>query len=554
MPMESPYRRLRRQMLTVLLLFGLVPLLAIGVAGFLADKEEVESRTRRALEVALLGRKVVLERFLEARLDTLALAADSRPSAALATSEGLERVQALLKNQEGGLVDLALLDDGGGTLAYIGPYGPNPPGLDARGLEEVRVLGRHQSDVFLGLGRFPHLTLAVAKREGGALFLLKATLDAQALGALLAEGPLDAGTQIFVLDRSGKCQAHCGPLPPLADPGIGPLSVHPGVRFLEATRDGHPELLAATWLRHDRWVIVARHALPTLPQRIVAHPVVLAAFLACLLSVPPLSFLVARYRLRQIKALEAEHAALLESVAQTQKMATIGRLAATVAHEINNPLSVMHAQLGVVADCLAAEETPLAKDLLGRIKKIEAQIVRGGKVTHRLLSFSRRVGPDLAAVDVQAALEEAVGFVEKESEAAGTRIVRDYQLDMPTIRSSLSQMQQVFLNLINNAVDATGGGGEVVLTIRGADEGVLVSVSDNGPGIAEGALRHIFEPFHSTKSGDHAGLGLALCRELMQNLGGQIDVVSPPGQGTTFTLKFPLASPEGAPTAAGPKP
>jgi two-component system NtrC family sensor kinase len=532
-------------MLVVLLLFGLAPLLAMGVAGFLSNKEDVENHTRNVLEAMVQNRKATIELFLDARLDALAFAAASQPASVLASPTGLERVRQLLQHGTGDIVDLALLDGAGKPLAYTGPYGPISPESEARWLEDARVLGRYESDVFLGLGRFPHMLLAVAKREGGALYILRATIDAAVLGALVRQGGIESGADVFILDRAGEYQTRHGQTHQLlARAEIEPAPLHPGVRVTEAVHDGVREIVATTWLRRDRWLLVARQALPSFPRRLREHPIMTLAFVLGLLAVPPLSLLVARHRMRQIRGLEAERAALLESVAQSQKMATIGRLAATVAHEINNPLAVIHAQIGVISDCLAGETTPFARDVSERVKKIEAQVERGRKVTHRLLGFSRRVGSDVEPVDVQAALEEAVGFVEKETQAAGTRFVRNYQLDVPMVRTSLAQVQQVFLNLINNAVDALGGQGEVVLSIRRADDGVVVTITDNGPGIPEKQLRHVFEPFYSSKGGNHAGLGLAICRETMQNLGGDIAVASHPGQGTTFTLRFPLAPPD----------
>jgi two-component system NtrC family sensor kinase len=532
-------------MFTVLLVFGLTPLLAMGLAGFVANRGDLESHTRSALETIAHDRMATVELFLDARLDALALAAESQSVSALASPTGLERVRQLLQRGTGGIVDLALLDDAGKPLAYSGPYGAQAPEAEATWFQEARVLGRCESDVFLGLGRFPHMLLAVARREGGTLHVLKATIDARALGALLRQGGADSGADIFILDRAGEYQAQNGEAHQiLARAEIDRPPLHPGVRVTEAVRDGRRELVATAWLRRDRWLLVARRPLPSLPGQIRGHPILAVVFVLGFFSVPPLSLFVARHRLRQIQNLEAERAALLESVAQSQKMATIGRLAATVAHEINNPLAVIDAQLGVISDTLAGESTPFARDVAERLKKIEAQIERSRKVTHRLLGLARRVGPDLEPVDVQAALEDAVGFVEKATEASGTRFVRNYQLDVPMIRTSLSQMQQVFLNLINNAVDALGGQGEVVLTIRRSGDGVAVAIADNGPGIPEEQLRHVFEPFYTTKAGHHAGLGLAICREAMQNLGGDIEVASRAGEGTTFTLRFPLAPPE----------
>jgi two-component system NtrC family sensor kinase len=144
-------------------------------------------------------------------------------------------------------------------------------------------------------------------------------------------------------------------------------------------------------------------------------------------------------------------------------------------------------------------------------------------------------------VDIIAALEETVGFLEKDLEASRIQIIRDYSRDVPIIRSSLSQMQQVFLNLINNALDAVGKDGEVRLSVQCSDGGVLVTVEDTGPGISKNDLSRIFDPFFSTKSGDkqHSGLGLAICQEIMRNLDGRISVESTAGKGTVFSLWFP---------------
>jgi two-component system NtrC family sensor kinase len=113
------------------------------------------------------------------------------------------------------------------------------------------------------------------------------------------------------------------------------------------------------------------------------------------------------------------------------------------------------------------------------------------------------------------------------------------------IRSSLARVQQVFLNLLNNALDAVGREGEVRLAVRRFGDGVEVTVADNGPGIPDALRERVFEPFFSTKtdSPHNAGLGLAICRETMAGLGGTITVDSTEGQGTTFTLRFPGTPP-----------
>jgi len=227
-------------------------------------------------------------------------------------------------------------------------------------------------------------------------------------------------------------------------------------------------------------------------------------------------------------------------------MAAIGRLAAGVAHEINNPLAIIQAQAGVLADIVEDNpDLPHAVEFRDRVSKIVRQVERGRSVIHHLLGFSRRVGAEREPVDIVAALEETVGFVEKEIQASSRiRVVRDFDRSVPIVRSHLAQMQQVFLNLINNALDAIEQDGEIRLSVQLADSGVVVRVEDTGPGIPEKELPKIFDPFFSTKSSDgrHTGLGLAICQEIMRALGGRIGVESTAGKGTIFRLWFPLES------------
>jgi len=347
---------------------------------------------------------------------------------------------------------------------------------------------------------------------------------------------------VFILNRAGEYQTRYSAGHRLMEKAaLAPIPTHSGVRVVEVSGTRR-QYVATAWLRGDTWVLVAAQPMPGLGALLSTHPLVVAMIVLGLVLVPALSVLVARHRLRQIRDLENERAALYESVAQTQKMAAIGRLAANVAHEINNPLAVIHAQAGALEDALADDsDGPLTNEFKDRLRKIAVQVGRARTVTHRLLGFSRRVGPDLEPVDVAGALDEAVSFVDKDAEVSRIRIVREYAADVPLVQSSVSRMQQVFLNLINNAMDAIGTGGEVRLRVAAEAGGVCVHIDDNGPGIPEQDLERIFEPFFSTKTGskNHSGLGLAICRETMRNLGGRISVQSELGRGTQYTLWFP---------------
>lgn len=543
---SNPYRRLRRQMSLVLLAFGLVPLLSMGVAGYVANRRAIETRTRNLLEAMVKNRKTTVDLFLEDRMRDLELVAASFSIEELSDEERLDSLLAQLRREHGGIIDLGIIDANGVHRAYVGPYQLRDLSYrDQEWFEHVMVQGRYESDVFLGFRRFPHMVMAVRKRDSGRDWVLRATIDTDMLSELVREGGIESGAEVFILNRQGEYQASSSDRHTLmAKADLEALPVHSGVRLVTRQVGGKKEYVATAWLRGGYWVLVARQQAPPLAQLLNAHPAVLGVFVAGLVLVLLLTRVVVAARLRQIRSLERERAALFESVAQSQKMAAIGRLAASVAHEINNPLAIIDAQVGVLTDTLSDIDVGAAdlSEWRGRLAKITAQVDRARKVTHRLLGFSRRVGPDLEPVDVATALEETISFVEREALASSIRIVREVERDLPLIRTSLAQAQQVFLNLINNAIDAVGPGGEVRIKVYGAKDGIEVTIADNGPGIRPQDLDRIFEPFFTTKAGDkvHSGLGLAICKDVMQSLGGRISVVSTVGKGTCFTLWFPL--------------
>jgi two-component system, NtrC family, sensor kinase len=542
---SNPYSRLRRQMLLVLLCFGLVPLLLTGIAGSIANREAIETRMRNVLAAMVKNRQATVELFLAEKMRQLEFAAFSHSVVQLSNPGILESLRTEMQRNGGAIVDLGLINERGLHITYTGPY--KLQNLDY-GLEswfqQVMVLGRYESDIFLGFRRLPHMIMATRKREDGKNWILRATIDTDILSALVREGGLESGADVFILNRAGEYQTSYSNEHRLMEKAdMAPIPLHSGVRVLEEERNGRKEFIATGWLRGDSWVLVARQRAPELAALLPGHPAVMWILILGLILIPTLSYLIVRHRLSQFKSLENERAALYESVAQSQKMAAIGRLAAGVAHEINNPLAIIQAQIGVLSDLSKeAADFPHSDEFKGRIAKIEHQVERDRKVTHRLLGFSRRVGPELEPVDVIAALEETIGFVEKDLEASRIHVVRNYAKDVPIIRSSLAQMQQVFLNLINNALDVIEEGGELRLSAENSDGGVLVRVADTGPGISEKDLARIFEPFYSTKSSDgkHTGLGLPICQEIMRNLKGRIGVDSAGGKGTVFSLWFPL--------------
>ncbi len=531
-------------MVLVLSAFGLLPVLAMLLAGLLAERRTFETRAGNLLEAMVKNRRATIDLFLDQKMRQLELVALTVPAAELARRDRLAAVRDEMQREGGGIVDLGLLDATGRHVAYVGPYALM--GLDYSGqpwFQQVLVRGRYLSDVFLGFRRFPHVIIAVKKREAGGDYVLRATLDMDQLAAMVREGALESGTDVFVLNRAGEYQIVAGnPRRLMERSDLPPPPPHSGVRVSATRGEGRRELVATAWLKGETWVLVGRQAVPALVG-IAWGPPILAMALAGLVVVPAFAYLIARRGLRQMRGIEEERARMHESVAQSEKLAAIGRLAATTAHEINNPLAIIAAQVGVLQDTVRSTaflaEYP---ELQERLTKIAAQVERGKTVTHRLLGFSRSVGPAVESVDVVGALDESVSFVAKEAQEAAISVVREYEADVPSVVSNRAQMQQVFLNVMDNAIDAIGRDGRIRLQVRCARGGVEVVAADSGPGIREADLERVFEPFYSTKGGEssHCGLGLAICRETMRSLGGRITAENNPGGGAAFIMWFPV--------------
>jgi two-component system NtrC family sensor kinase len=230
----------------------------------------------------------------------------------------------------------------------------------------------------------------------------------------------------------------------------------------------------------------------------------------------------------------------------TNKMAALGRLSAGVAHEINNPVSIITEKAGLLRDLLLMSETlPPKERMLDLVDSVLRSADRCGGVTHRLLGFAKHMQVQTETIELGLLLTEVLGFLEKEAEYRGIRVGFDLPESPPDILSDRGQLQQVFLNIINNAFAAVDDGGRIQIGIREAGpDSVSVWIEDDGVGIPEEHLSHIFDPFFSTKKGAGTGLGLSITYGIVQKLGGEIEVRSTEGVGTRFTVTLPRGRPE----------
>lgn len=232
-----------------------------------------------------------------------------------------------------------------------------------------------------------------------------------------------------------------------------------------------------------------------------------------------------------------------EQMMTTERLASLGTLAAGVAHEINNPLAIINESAGWLKLILSKEEMagiPRKQDFEKALDKIEKGVDRAKRITSQLLGFAKKEDSVFAEVNLAELTEEAVHLVNREATNKDIQIVREINPETGTIWSDVYQFRQVLINLLTNAIYATEPGGRITIILKAVGDDVKLTVRDNGRGIPKENMKKIFEPFFSTKPpGEGTGLGLFVTRGIVEKLCGTIEVESRLGDGTSFYVNVP---------------
>ena len=230
-----------------------------------------------------------------------------------------------------------------------------------------------------------------------------------------------------------------------------------------------------------------------------------------------------------IKRLEAQ-------LRQVQKMEAVGRIAAGVAHEINNPLTTI-----LTTAMLMQEDIDPDDPNFQELETISSETLRCRKIVTSLLDFARQTKSAKQQHRINDIVIESLYLTKKKAAFKDVAVTHDLSEDIPTISVDKNQILQSLINIALNAIEATDPGGRVTVTTRffPVDEVIEITISDTGKGIAKDKMDKIFEPFFTTQKGG-TGLGLAITRGIVKQHGGTIDVKSKPGHGTTFTIRLPM--------------
>ncbi len=240
--------------------------------------------------------------------------------------------------------------------------------------------------------------------------------------------------------------------------------------------------------------------------------------------------------LRPGKPSHVEEPKELTDGSEVKRLLMLGHLAARVAHEVNNPLGGI-----LVYAHLLLEDTPEGDPRRKNIERIIRETDRCKNMVRDLLNYSRQTAPIVRATDLTLVVREAVSLMSQQHVLREVEIDERFSPDVPTVEIDASQMEEVFTNILQNAGEAMEGKGKITITVARNRDEIYTSFQDTGPGIATDHIERVFDPFFTTKQSGHGtGLGLAVCRGIVERHGGRISIDSHPGEGTTFTVSLPV--------------
>ena len=548
----SRYGRMWQRTVLAVAAVSVIPLVSITSVNYFLYRKSIQKELTQPIQSIASVTKLSLESFIEERIAAAKYVSSREQPEDLFKKENLSRIFARMKKSFGGIVDIGVIDSSGIMRTYAGPY--ELTGKDYRDQDwfgKVLVRDVYVSDIFLGHRNLPHFVIAVNREnERGEPIIFRATIDTEGLVQKIQIAGHVQQSDVFLLNREGILQTSSKRFGEAFQkfPGRIPQYAE-GSQLIENLKIGDESyIMGYSFIKESPFLFVIVASREDILAGWQTYKTELLAFLALsVIAILAIIMGITSGWVERIKQADLRREATLHNIEHTNRMASIGRLAAGVAHEINNPLAIINEKAGLIKDLLgmSGENTPEKEKLLKQTNTIIQSVTRCSEITHRLLGFARHMDIKIEPVAIDALIRDVLGFLEKEADYRDIHIDMQVANALPMIHSDRGQLQQLFLNLINNAFDAMKKGGRLEITVRDKPpDHVMVKIKDDGIGIAQKDIEHIFEPFFSTKKTKGTGLGLSISYGIVKKLRGTIYVESELGKGTTFTVTLPVERPE----------
>jgi two-component system, NtrC family, sensor kinase len=538
---DFPYfRRLWNTIVVALIGAAFIPLIVIGAVMYHYAASSLQDITLQALEMEVRHHQKTMDRFLAERVGELTRIAASADLPQPTSTADTEVILSTLAGGTAGFIGLGVMDDQGRPLAHAGPVGQiGQDSAKPEWFEAVMANHIHVGDVFYNSGLLPYFTIAVKHVDGSRVRIWHAAVQAGYYDNLLGDFTANGDGFSFLVNAKGLLQTR----PPGPGQWMGPSDVpvperFDGVRIVR--HDGR--MRAMGWLENAAWLSVVEvndHSLFKQIGRI--RNVGIFVFVMGGILIVFTALLTTNHLVGRLEAKRSSLQLMGHHLRRTNKMALSLLLHKGYLQEINEALANIDSTAVLIAEQApkTIETHPLRDDLNENLGQIRAEILRSRNSIHKLIDLSRPTVPIITDININTVLDGLIDQFQREILFKNIRVQKHFQEPAPVIRGDPSQLEQVVQNLLFNALDAMGTGGEITLKTRMQGDFVHITVADNGPGIAPEVMQKLFEPPFTTRPG-HLGLGLAICREILKKMGGDLDIASQPGKGAVFTVLYPV--------------
>jgi two-component system, NtrC family, sensor kinase len=555
---ENSYGFMRNMILVSMIVVPAIPFFLVVILGYSFFATSSQSQTRNQMTRIVEDHENRIESFLNERKADLEFIADSYSFGHLILPDKLDEIFTNLQKKSNAFIDIGVFNADGLHVSYHGPFElAGKMYNDEQWFQKVMEHGYYVSDVFLGFRKVPHFIVAVVKTEGNSSWILRATIDPSYFSDVVEKIRIGKTGEAYLLNKEGKFQTQRRSGGDLMEPDpvlASQVHRHAGVEtFVKSNADGDKYVYATMWLANQDWVLVTRQekaeAFRDLSR--LTYLVIIVSLLGGL-AIVTTAFQVTRRIINKMKTTETEKTELGRQLVVAGRLAEIGEMSAGFAHEINNPLQIIKSELTLTETIMddlqekkLLEESEDVEEIRDSLRQIRIQVDRCGGITQGLLKFARQKESKITGVNLESYIPEILKLVKNKASVEGIDIKVNVTPGTPEAKADPVQLEQVMVNLLNNAIYAiverhgSSGGQLQIIAEPGEDSRIVIAITDNGGGITPENMEKIFTPFFTTKPvGKGTGLGLSICYGIITKMGGQMEVDSLPGHGTTFRIKL----------------
>lgn len=549
---KDHYSLLKRKVIFSMFIMVTIPLTIMLTINYFQYKSYHQNQIMVPLQEISEKTMHSFELFLEQKLAIIKFISTTYNFESLKHKKTINKILISLKKEYKEFVDIGLIDSKGELISYAGPYSLLGKDYSMQiSYKETQIKGQYISNVFLGYRKSPHIVIAVQFFSNeNQNFILRATISTDFFGKFIANMGLARQSDAFLINSQGILQTNSlyyGNVLEKCPLKIIDSHFKPYNFKKKDTKNRDVVTVSSAFTIADYILAIVQPYSVALGSWYVFKNDMIFVFLISLGIILFAIVQLSNILVNRLKISEEHKESVLTELQHAQKLSSIGRLAAGVAHEINNPLAVINEKAGLLNDLIDLSDNFDKKSKFTELSNsIIKSIERCRKITSRLLGFSRRIDVKIESIQVNDIIHEVIGFLEKETLYRKIDLILNLSDSVQPVFSDHGQLQQVFLNLLTNALAAVEDelGTIEIETKNNITRGVIIKINDNGCGMSQETIEKIFDPFFTTKKKEGTGLGLSISYGIIKKLGGKIFVESEPEKGTVFIIHLPEGSEE----------